>query len=760
MNFLDRVAKRFGYMKTQRVEQPAEWLRAEGAAWQWGMPDGSLPEHQADLYRRLSWVQIAISLVAQVAATTEFEVKRLVGEDREGVPNHPFELLLNRPNPLDSRFELLFATFAFEALTGNAYWWLNRTGEFAAPSEIWVMEPHKVFPVPDGQQYLRGYVYRPDQGTEIALEPWEVVHFRRFNPLNRFIGLSPIEAIATISEGDLSMQKWNTNYFSKDYAKPAGALAYSDPIEKTEWERMKAETTRQFGGTKRNLLMLQNVGKGGVSWIPMNLSHADMEFLEGRNFNREEIFSIYAPGAASILAVNATEANSKAGKATFLEYAVWPHLVKVAEKITNDLLPIYGENLTGDFEDIRISDRAMQLQEQAAYAQVHTIDEIRQEHYGSKPLGDERGALLPAEVKSSSAGQPVQMQHAQQQASVAQDKPNQAQGTLQPDQSNADPALQDAAAKADEVKALKAWLRKRKNPDLSKFRSQHLSLTEIREIAGLPNEEAATEQDFFTWTGKAIRRSAFEDGADKERAAMEREHAAAIDAAFSRLLKKILPAGTTPENITPDVAVERYKANETILRDAIIEMLTDAALFGAEFGQHWADRATGARKAVTVGANWDLINQEVLQWVLGSTGNGSFGQGYGDSVLLAQLFQTSEQSIRSAIGEWIQNGLPLRQLVQTLERTVFSSQRAEMIAVTEVTRAFAEGNRAAWRASGVITRMRWETAADELVCPTCAPLQNQLADLTAQFDGGLFPPAHPRCRCWITPVVVGVNDGN
>lgn len=939
MTFLDRVAKRFGYMKTQRVEQPAEWLRAEGAAWQWGMPDGALTENQSDLYRRLSWVQIAISLVAQVAATTEFEVKRLVGEDKEDVSNHPFELLLNRPNPLDSRFELLFATFAFEALTGNAYWWLNRAGEFAEPSEIWVMEPHKVAPIPDGQQYLRGYVYRPDNGPEIALEPWEVVHFRRFNPLNRFIGLSPIEAIATIAEGDLSMQKWNTNYFSKDYAKPAGALAYSDPIEKTEWERMKAETTRQFGGTKRNLLMLQNVGKGGVSWIPMNLSHADMEFLEGRNFNREEIFSIYAPGAASILAVNATEANSKAGKATFLEYAVWPHLVKVAEKISNDLLPTWGENLVCEFEDIRITDRAMLLQEQQAYGQVHTVDEIRQKHYGSKPIGDERGALLPAEIAKGGTGAttvPVDVHNVaagQESASnnaigfdatamasqkalkaaqmkmrkgimIAFPMPSEivaaladaqrllpVSSTLTPASefhltlvylgdtdlytsaqmesmasaveewaSTAPPVIgnlnglgrfQDvatdghadalyasfdavdlpkwrqslidflvsrgivadgehgfiphitlgyiptsavtpllplpkvdltldslwlalgathfyyplmgfsgnSAAKAEEIKALKAWLRKRKNPELSKFKAQYLSSTEMQEIAGGKLEEAATEQDFFTWTGKAIRRSAFEDGADKERAAMEREHAAAIDTAFSRLLKKVLPPGTTPENITPDLAVERYKANESILRDAIIEMLTDAALFGAEFGMHWVDRATGARKAVTVGgANWDLINQDVLHWVLG--GHGSFGQGYGDSVLLAQLFQTSEASIRTAIGEWITNGLPLRQLVQTLERTVFSSQRAEMIAVTEVTRAFAEGNRAAWRQSGVITRMRWETAADELVCPTCAPLQNQLADLTAEFDGGLFPPAHPRCRCWITPVVVGVNDGN
>jgi len=748
MNLFDRVARRFGYMKTQRATQPSPWLQAEGAAAQWAIPDGAMWEHQSELYRRLSWVQIAVSTVAQVAATTPFNVYQINGEEQDDMPNHPFEMLLNHPNPLDSRFELLFSTFAFEALTGNAYWWLNKSNEAAQPSEIWVMEPHKVQPVPDGNQYLRGYVYRPAMGIEIALEPWEVVHFRRFHPLDRFVGLSPIEALATVAEGDMGMQRWNSNYFSKEYAKPAGALAYSDPVEPTEWKRMQAETQRQFGGTKRNLLMLQNVGKGGVSWIPMNTTHRDMEFLQGRTFTREEIFAIYAPGLASILAVNATEANSQAGKGTFLEFAVWPQLVKAAEKISNDVLPIYGDKLTGEFEDIRITDRAMQLAEQNAFAQVHTIDEIRQKHYGSQPLGDERGALLPAEVTKGAPPAPTAPGTNGDAAQPAQDAPSDA---IQADSTENNGEL----AKAEEAKALKAWLKKRKNADLSKFKASHLSIEEMRKIAGLP-EEAATEQDFFTWTGKAIRRNALEDGADRERAAMERAHGAAIEAAFARLLKKIVPPGTTVESITPDSAMERYRANESILRDAIIEMLTDAALFGAEFGMHQVDRAMGAKAVIISGANWDLVNERVLQWVMGS--GGTFGQGYGGSVLLQQLFQTSERTLRTAIGEWISNGLPLRQLVRTLEQTVFSSQRAEMIAVTEVTRAFAEGNRAAWQESGIITRMRWETAADELVCPTCAPLQGQLAEVTATFDGGLFPPAHPRCRCWITPVVVGVND--
>lgn len=393
---LDRLAARFGYRKAAQPVQ-ADWLRLTAESEQWDIPDRTLPEAQQELYQRLSWVQAAVAGVARTAATTGFGVYALDGEKTKAIENHEFELLLRRPNPLQSRFELLESTISYHALTGNAYWWLNRTSEKTAPEEIWVIPPHRITPIPDGRLYLRGYMYESDEGVKVPLDSYEIVHFKRFHPLNSFVGLSPIEALATIAQGDLAMQKWNTNYFDKDNAKVPGALAFADPIENDAWIKIKDDVNARHGGTKRQMMMLRNVGKGGVQWLPMSMSQRDMEFLAGRTFNKEEIFSIYAPGYASMLAVNATEANSKAGKATFMEMAVWPQLVALAEKITNDLLPVYGDNLVGEFEDVRISDRSMQLAEQNTASTVQTIDEIRQTYYSLPPLADGRGGRLLSE---------------------------------------------------------------------------------------------------------------------------------------------------------------------------------------------------------------------------------------------------------------------------------------------------------------------------------------------------------------------------
>lgn len=401
MGIIDRLAARFGYRKADAVQ--ADWLQATADSEKWNLPDRSMPMAQAELYLRLSWVQAAVAGVARTAATTTFSVSSLSGEKTEAIENHPFELLLRRPNPMQSRFEFLEATMSFYALTGNAYWWLSRANEKAEPDEIWIIPPYRIQPVPDGRLFLRGYMYESDDGTKIPLERHEVVHFKRFHPLNSFIGLSPIEALSTIATGDLAMQRWNTNYFDKDNAKVPGALAFADPIENDAWLKIKADVNEKHGGTKRQMMMLRNVGQGGVQWISMAMSQRDMEFLSGRTFNKEEIFSIYAPGYASILAVNATEANSKAGKATFMEMAVWPQLVSFAEKITNDLLPIYGNDLVGAFDDVRIADRGMQLAEQNAASQVQTIDELRQAFYSLQPLADNKGNRLLSEPVQQAA---------------------------------------------------------------------------------------------------------------------------------------------------------------------------------------------------------------------------------------------------------------------------------------------------------------------------------------------------------------------
>ena len=757
MALLDGIARRLGYTKAQVANAPA-WLRADAESAQYSIPDRALPEAQLELYQRLSWVQIAVAAVAEQAATTKFNVMAMSGEDTDAIENHPFEMLLRKPNPLNSRFEFLVSTVSCLALTGNCYWWLNRSSEKNAPDELWVLPPHKVKPIPDGRMFLRGYMYEPDAGVKVPLEAHEVVHFRKWHPLNTFVGLSPIESLAVDVEGEMAMQKWNTNLFAKDNAKVPGALAFADPINDSDWLRMKDEIKREHGGTKRSLMMLRNVGQGGVQWVQMAMSQNDMQFLQARTFTKEEIFAIYAPGLSSILAVNATEANSVAGKSTFIGMGVYPKLVQIAEKITNDILPSYGDNLVGEFEDIRPSDRLLALQEQQAAERVHTVDEIRQKFYNEQPIGDERGALLVVETNRMSpqieepAPEPMQQpfgnlppdkpqDEAQQQSQ--QDRQTVAQGKEEEDKP------QNETAKRAEVKAFKAWLKKRPSADIHTFKAEYLTHDELHDIAA-DVRGVAIEQPFFTLPETFTRDSVKallllnpddDEAEQKIRMELERRSARNIDKAFTEMINTLYPAGYDgfgAQFVDPNIEASRIQRafrEEQALRDAVSRALIDSADLGVSIG-------IAQLESVGIGFDYLLAHTAARDWAIAYT-----------DTLLEQMAVTSGRLVGSTVARWFDNGEPLEQLIQDLE-PVFGRKRAERIAATEVTRAAAQGTVAAGIESGVIDHQpsirppenthvncrcwlsiafdennkgHWifRSSRDERVCPICAPLEGR-----------------------------------
>ena len=186
--------------------------------------------------------------------------------------------------------------------------------------------------------------------------------------------------------------------------------------------------------------------------------------------------------------------------------------------------------------------------------------------------------------------------------------------------------------------------------------------------------------------------------------------------------------------------------------DSMIAVLRDIALAGSEFGQEQINRFVfGVRKQVGgIDIDWELANIGAEDWA----------RRYGFD-LVRGITRTTQQRLQKEIAAWVNNGDSLGQLRKRLSQPngPFSPKRARTIAVTETTRAFAEGNVVAWKESGVVERRRWNTSVDELVCPICGPLHNVITDIDKPFPGGLQnPPAHPYCRCWVTPVVEGVEE--
>ncbi|NLX08328.1 MAG: phage portal protein [Chloroflexi bacterium] len=399
-NVIDRALRRLGYVKwrpasvIQRVEpggliDPAPLLAPEiGQAGQY-----------AGVYMGSPWVYVAVNRIAEAAALVPFHVLARVGEDAIALDDHPFERLLRRPNPLMSRFELIEHTVGSLEIHGNAYWFLaGQPG--GTPLELWPLRPDRVCIVPDAARGVRGYVYEVD-GRRVALDGAEVVHFRRWHPANDYYGLSALEAARLAVESDRAMADWNRRYFGEGLAVPAGIVAIRERVSDADFDRLKREWRSAYGGRERKTAFLRGAA---VEWHSVGLSQQDMDFLNARCFNREEIFQIFGI-PVGMFSENATEANALVGERVFVERTLWPKLVRIAEKITTDLLPFYGASLVGQFDDIRPHDRSQTFEEMRLARGVLSVNELRARYFqlGPVPWGEPESAPPTAPEPESEA---------------------------------------------------------------------------------------------------------------------------------------------------------------------------------------------------------------------------------------------------------------------------------------------------------------------------------------------------------------------
>jgi len=174
--------------------------------------------------------------------------------------------------------------------------------------------------------------------------------------------------------------------------------------------------------------------------------------------------------------------------------------------------------------------------------------------------------------------------------------------------------------------------------------------------------------------------------------------------------------GNVPQSFWETVAVD--------LNGALLPIITETYL----------DAAERMVAGLPISVDWDLVNEGAVRWARQYTFE-----------LVRGITNTSRRAAQQAVSAFFEQGLTFGDLETMLSRT-FGPSRAEAIAVTEVTRAASEGEQEIARdleRQGVSLVPVWRTNNDELVCPICGPRHNQ------QIEDNFYPPAHPRCRCWV-----------
>jgi hypothetical protein len=171
-------------------------------------------------------------------------------------------------------------------------------------------------------------------------------------------------------------------------------------------------------------------------------------------------------------------------------------------------------------------------------------------------------------------------------------------------------------------------------------------------------------------------------------------------------------------------------------------------------------QAQGLADQMSIGVDWGMVNERAVRAARLQT-----------DTLIQQFMQTSQagtkltwekffqegQSVGMTVAEYFeQNNITMGDL-EAFFQPYFGLERAEMIAVTETTRASVLGELALVdeirsQNPDIIFTPVWETDNDDIVCELCGP-RNQHASGVEYADGNWDietdgpPPLHVNCRC-------------
>lgn len=283
----------------------------------------------------------------------------------------------------------------------------------------------------------------------------------------------------------------------------------------------------------------------------------------------------------------------------------------------------------------------------------------------------------------------------------------------------------------EELKQWRRYASKRTGEEAARFTCKVLQddLAEVIRhrlvLAESPEEVKAAFSGPFLISTKATRVTAggLEDPLSAPKNVAERELRKLLEERLNGQLDKIVRLLGNPPDITRlDSAFWDSEQGQmlAVVRPEIQKLAVEAA-------QYEMDTAR-------LGVDWTLVAEEAV----------SFAERHSYD-LVREINDTTREALQRHVPAYFQEqGRTLGDLRNDLE-PFFGRTRAERIAVTEVTRAAAEGERAAVAVAervGYHMVPIWHTNNDELVCEICAPL-----DGTETTE---MPPAHPNCRCWIT----------
>lgn len=351
----------------------------------------------------------------EIISTAAASVPWLLYNDDKEIEEHEVLTLLKRPNPSQSGKEYFTAAYAYDLLAGNCYQERVMVGGNKTAKELYALRPDRMKVIPGKFGLPQAYEYTVNsEKMSFEVDPVtgvsDVLHVKRFNPLNDWYGQSPLEALGMSVDSHNEATRWNYAVL-KNGARPSGAMEYEGDMDDDNFTRLKGEIEENYSGGKRGRPMLL---QGGLKWVQMMLTQMEMDWREGKAVSAGEIAIGYnVPEQLVGVKGQQTYNNYREARMALYEDAVLPLLDRYSEALTNWFQSVPGfEGLRLGYDQDSIpalAPRRESLWDKVQGADFLTIDEKRNalgyEEY--KPDDSKPGSMIfvsASEIPLSDAG--------------------------------------------------------------------------------------------------------------------------------------------------------------------------------------------------------------------------------------------------------------------------------------------------------------------------------------------------------------------
>ncbi len=380
MDRLSGLLPAFLYMRLQRLQIDSNG-RAHSDSSIAGLTgaDDWAPSHYAGYYATSSAVYSAVRLRSDAVARPPLRVYRRAATagdwHREWVgPDHPAQRLLDRVNPHWTGGDFWRAAETHLSLWGVAYWAVERD-DLGMPVELWPLRPDMVRLVPDDNEYIRGYLYTGRSGEQVAYAADEIVRLRYFNPLDEYAGLSPIAAARLTLDMGRDALVSNRSGLAND-GSPGVVIHTENNPDSEEVKRLLEEWESRFTGPLNRLRPV--VLSAGMEASQIGFSPKDMEYISALRWTVEDVARVFnVPKPLLHDLERATYSNIETARRMFWETCIVPELRFFEEKLTQHLLPMFGDgSLAAEFDTSSIEALRESESERARRIQIYVSEGI------------------------------------------------------------------------------------------------------------------------------------------------------------------------------------------------------------------------------------------------------------------------------------------------------------------------------------------------------------------------------------------------